>query len=97
MLELSDATRTRLEKLFPEESQREATSLLEHRCGINLPGCADHDPHQMERIRFAALKLSQGDLIKLEAAVELAESDWRDLLMAAGFAEDVDAHQSWMI
>jgi len=31
----------------------------------------------------------------LEAAIELANTDWRDLLMAAGFGEDLNAHQKW--
>jgi hypothetical protein len=49
----------------------------------------------LERIRFAALKLSAGNLEALRSAVGLANRDWRDLLMAAGFGRDVDAHRSW--
>ncbi len=51
--------------------------------------------YEFERFRFAALRLSNGDLRKLEQAVELAKRDWRDLLMAAGFGEDVTAHERW--
>jgi len=29
-------------------------------------------------------------------AIELAKADWRDLLMAAGFGEDVRAHEFWI-
>jgi hypothetical protein len=36
----------------------------------------------------AALKLSRGDLTGLRDAVELVNIDWRDLLLAAGFADD---------
>jgi hypothetical protein len=46
-----------------------------------------------ERLRFAALRVSGGDLRKLHRAIEMP--DWRDLLVAAGFAEDVRAHESW--
>jgi hypothetical protein len=49
----------------------------------------------LERYRYAALKLSGGDLGRLRQAIELAKSDWRDLLVAAGFAENVRAHKNW--
>jgi hypothetical protein len=35
----------------------------------------------------AALQLSGGDRAKLDAAIQLAKTDWRDLLVAAGFAD----------
>ncbi len=50
----------------------------------------------MERLRFAAIKLSKGELNTLLDAIVLAQTDWRDLLVAAGFANDVHAHQSWL-
>jgi len=34
---------------------------------------------------------------KLRAAVKLANADWRDLLVAAGFADSVDAHKHWTL
>ena len=46
----------------------------------------------LERLRYAALKLSGGRLDALREAVELARIDWRDLLMGAGFGYDVHAH-----
>jgi len=49
----------------------------------------------MERIRFAVLKLSEGNIEKLVQGIELAQTDWRDLLMMAGFGEDVEAHDKW--
>jgi len=49
----------------------------------------------LERFRFAALKLSRGRMDKLADAVRLANKDWRDLLVAAGFADSVDAHKDW--
>lgn len=49
----------------------------------------------MERIRFAALKLSRGNPHKLLRAIEEARMDWRDLLMAAGFGTDENAHEIW--
>jgi hypothetical protein len=49
----------------------------------------------MERVRFAALKLSEGNKDKLLGAAQLAQYDWRDLLVAARFANDAEAHKSW--
>lgn len=53
-------------------------------------------PEMVERIAAAALKVSEGSLERLEAATELAATDWRDLLMAAGFGHDVSAHKAWL-
>jgi len=39
--------------------------------------------------------LSEGDLSKLRSAVDLANVDWRDLLMAADFG-DPSAHLLWL-
>ena len=94
---LSDPTRMRLEILFPDEDdQRRATDILVHECGSNLPSCGNATPASLERLRFAALKLSRGDLQRLRDATELAKVDWRDLLMAADFGGDVHAHERWM-
>ena len=66
-------------------------------CGDNLPGSGLDTPESLDRIRFAALKISGGDLDRLTQAVELAQADWRDLLMAAGFGHDTSAHRAWEI
>jgi hypothetical protein len=92
---LSPATLSRLEALFSPSDQAEAEQLLVELCGANLPFCENSDSTSLERLRFAALKLSSGRLPELYSAVELANTDWRDLLVAAGFADDVDAHRSW--
>ena len=95
-INLSTETQRRLEMLFPQEQRREATRLLSEECGNNLPFCQDEDESGLERIRFAALKLSGGDLVRLRDAIQLAKTDWRDLLMAAEFADDPQAHRRWM-
>jgi hypothetical protein len=48
-----------------------------------------------ERLRFAAIRLSEGDLDKLRYAIEVGERDFRDLLVFAGFG-DVHAHEAWV-
>jgi hypothetical protein len=93
---LSDQTRRRLLAIFPVELRPAAEALLIQECGANLPFQESATPEELERIRFAALKLSGGTIGGLCDAIRLAQLDWRDLLVAADFAEDVRAHESWM-
>jgi len=96
MVKLSDGTWERLKKLFSAENQNEAATLLIKECGNNLPFLENANEYQLERFRFAALKLSDGDINKLLDAVILAQRDGRDLLMRAGFANSVTAHEKWL-
>ncbi len=93
---LSDQTRQRLKTVFPVELQEDAEALLVQECGANLPLQEGASPEDLERIRFAALKLSKGTVDGLCEAIQVAQDDWRDLLVAADFAEDVNAHKSWL-
>lgn len=92
---LSPETALLVSILFEPELVSEAVSLLEERCGTNLPFLSGLDSRQLERYRFAALKLSEGNLSKLQSAIALAQLDWRDLLVNAEFADDVIAHERW--
>src|SRR5262245_871663 len=93
--DLSSETRRRLEILFRAEDRAVAARMLAEECGNNLPFLEKLDEHGLERFQFAALKLSGGDLMRLRDAIELAKSDWRDLLMAAGFGHDIRSHERW--
>lgn len=93
---LSHETKRRLNLLFHGKVAVVAADLLLNQCGSNLTFCENHGPVELERVRFAALKLSDGRLDRLLEAIELAQADWRDLLMAAGFGEDVKAHERWL-
>src|ERR1700722_6510438 len=93
--ELSPETLRRIDILFSEENRDAAKTLLYEKCGKNLPGLTRTNMSGLERLRFAALKCSDGNLSQLERAIKLAEQDWRDLLMAAGFGFDAHAHQTW--
>ena len=95
MMELSEETWELVQKLFAPEQHQAAARLLEEECGNNLPFLAELDPYRLERFRFAALKLSGGRLSDLQTAVAVARQDWRDLLVAAGFANSLDAHKQW--
>jgi uncharacterized protein (DUF433 family) len=67
----------------------------EHPFAVHLLVCLSpvSSPRDLERVHFAALRVSDGDLEKLADVVQL---DWRDILMAAGFAHDVHAHETWV-
>src|SRR6266404_9951042 len=93
--ELSPETLRLVGILFSPEDRERAKALLCEQCGNNLPYLAKADMYELERFRFAALKYSDGNLSRLERAVKLAQVDWRDLLMATGFGDDVEAHRRW--
>lgn len=91
--QLHPDTIRRLHRIFPEEEWREAEDLVFSGCGAaRTLGCSDGD---LERVRIAALKLSAGNVVDLLNATRLARTDYRDLLMAAGFGFDVRAHLTW--
>ena len=84
-----------LDVLFTSAERDEAARLLKEDCSAaTVPGASGNES-EIERIRLAALKCSGGSLEKLYAAIALAQTDYRDLLMAAGFGWDVAAHQEW--
>ena len=93
---LSPRTKQLVALFFSPREVDEASEWLEEECGNNLPSCKDNDEYDMERIRFAAIKLSQGNLLKLLKAIDEARMDWRDLIMAADFGFDVNAHEIWV-
>lgn len=94
-MKLSPGTRRRVDVLFSRQDREAAARLLVEECGDDLPLWKDRDPHGLERVRYAALKVSQGDLERLRQAVARARVDWRDLLAEASFETDANAHEDW--
>lgn len=92
---LSATTELLVAQIFPISEQAIVCELLKNDCGNNLPFLSTADEIVLERFRFAALKLSEGNLDKLRRACEVAKVDWRDLLVAAGFGHEVKAHEKW--
>ena len=92
---LSPATRERLGVLFAPADRPAAEALLVGECGTSLPCCERCTAADLERIRFACLKLSGGRLDQLRYWVDEAKKDWRDVLMAAGFGYTLTAHLDW--
>ena len=87
--------RNHIVRLFPLEEQEEVAHLLRDECGTALPRTDNASSEFFERVQCAALKLSEGRVDKLYDAIALAQTDWRDLLVSAGFAEDPLAHKDW--
>jgi hypothetical protein len=92
---LTDRTIRLVERLFHADDAVRAQRLLVEECATNLPFCDTQDAGGLERIRFAVLLLSEGDIDKLRAAIDRASADWRDVLVAAGFGYSLTAHEQW--
>lgn len=92
---LSPETVRRLDAIFDGSDRQTAAELLTTQCADNLPLWVDATARGLERIRFAVLKLSNGDLTELHRHVQVAQVDWRDVLVAAGFAHSTRVHESW--
>lgn len=95
MIEITLRTKLVIAALFPENVRSFVKSELETYSSTNVPGCSHWTGIQLERIWFAVLKLSNGNLSQLESSVKLANSDFRDLLMAASFGHELEAHNKW--
>jgi len=93
-MELTDFTKAHVKRLFAPEQRAEVERLLSEQCGENLPLMGGKSPNDFERIHCAALKLSDGNMARLYAAVKVAKNDWRALLVRAGFG-GTDVHQRW--
>jgi hypothetical protein len=85
----------RIRFLYPQSEWSTVEDLLIHECGDNLPFVEPSFTRLAERIRFAVLKLSHGDLAKLKREIREAQVDWRDTLVAAGFGHDASTHRKW--
>src|SRR5438874_2511489 len=93
---LSLGTIRRIAALFPAAQRDEVSSLLVAECGRTLPFAETLGAAGIERVRFAVLKISGGSIDRLWAAVELAQQDWRNALVGAGFGDNVRAHLGWL-
>ena len=80
---------------FSPEDQLAAAELLEQKCGTSLPLMGDRLPEEIERVRFAVLKLCHGNIEQLAREIDIANCDWRDTLVGAGFGHSVLAHRTW--
>ncbi len=89
---LTPRTERRVELLFPPSERETVRTILLDECGTNIPGW---ESAGLERLHFAVLKISDGNVAKLQKAVDLAKTDFRDALVWASFGEP-DAHRRWL-
>lgn len=95
MSEITQRTKKIIAVLFRDKEQDLVKFELESKCSTNVPGCSSWSNSELERIWFAVLKLSNGDLSKLRSSIRLANTDFRDLLLTAGFGHNLEAHNKW--
>lgn len=82
---------------FSIEDQREIISGMEAYSKLLTETYkADATPDFLERISCAILKCSGSKVEKFRKAMFIAEQDWRDLLVAAGFANSTTIHLEWL-
>lgn len=94
-MELSRKTEKVVKLMFGSEEASEVERLLIESCSNTVPGCRDWSQENLERIWLSVLKISKGRMEDLRKAVALANTDYRDLFMSAGFGYDPAAHKSW--
>ena len=95
MVGSSKKTEQLINKIFLKDDRPEVKELITNQCSNNLPFCNNCNSEELERIRFAVLKVSDEQINKLLEAVCLAQIDWRDLLVRAGFENDISLHEIW--
>lgn len=96
MNELGQTTLRVIQQLFDSEQQSEIENILISDCSYTLIPERDAAWDKLrERVQLGVLKISNGNMDKLLSAIILAQTDWRDLLMAAGFGYSVTEHEHW--
>lgn len=79
---LSVRCQSAIDCIFPSAEASVARELFANKCGENLPLLTGRFA-EIERVQMAMLKLSEGNLGKLIDLVRDAQTDWRDILLAA--------------
>jgi hypothetical protein len=92
-LKLSSACRDRIAALFRATEVAQAEELLEH-CTDNPALLADLAQQGADRLLFAMIRFSDGDLDRLRSAISQFQRDWRNLLVASDF-DDPHSHNAW--
>jgi|ETNvirome_2_1000_1030626.scaffolds.fasta_scaffold01330_1 hypothetical protein len=94
-MELSRKTEKVVKLMFGSDEVGEVEQILIKSCSNTVPGCRDWSEESLERVWLSVLKISEGRMEDLRKAVALANTDYRDLLMSAGFGHDPEAHKRW--
>jgi hypothetical protein len=92
---IEDSTSLRIDAMFQEDDRHLVREMIVESINWRMPGWRHSTLLDIERIRFAVLKLADGDVNKLGEVIELAKLDFRDVLLAANFPTP-HSHQKWM-
>ena len=96
MSNISQNTIKLVDILFSKEKNSEVIECLEEYCQFLR---SYEMKENLDRLCFAILKLSiirgKGHINKFHKAIELGKTDYRDLLVSAGFGNDVNIHKKW--
>lgn len=90
---LSPRVASVIKALFAQEEHQTVIEMLVEECGAARLYVTN--ANLVERVQLAVLKISNGQIDKFLAATQLAQIDWRDALMTAGFGQDVNVHLRW--
>jgi hypothetical protein len=81
---VSDAVRAEVSHRFGAAEALQVISALESAV-LPFLDSAERDRGRA-RVHLAIIKLADGDMLRFQQALTLAQTDWRDVLVAAGLA-----------
>jgi hypothetical protein len=88
---LTNRTKQLIERIADQSVKAEILALFESEGALYGPPTVE----VLERVRFSVVKLAMQGHEKFKGAERLYRTDTRDLLVAAGFANDLKAHENW--
>ena len=92
---LTSNVKTIIAHYFPTETEW-ATHQLHSYCEYMSKYISEETtPASFERFCLAILKIGRTSKDKFIQAIELGKSDYRDLLVAAGFGNSTTSHKDW--
>ena len=90
-IQLTERTERLIALIDSADARARVTALFETETALHGPPTVE----VLERVRFAVIKLALRGPEMLQVAAELFRVDVRDLLVAADFANDLQAHDKW--
>jgi len=92
---VTDKARKIAEKHFPIESSFVISQLQDYCEYLSEFFSEESEPETYERFCLAILKIAKTSTEKLNMAIELGKTDYRDLLVSAGFGNSITVHNEW--
>ena len=89
-MQLSDKTEKVIQIIFSEEKWKYVREIIIERLLSPYPNCDN-----TEQICLSVLKYSRGQIDTLLIGIEEGAKDFRDLIVSAYFATDINAHIKW--